>query len=84
MASFLQEGLWFLDQLDPGKATYNVPGATRLKGPLDKEALEKTLSEIIRRHESLRTTFEQKNGKPEQVILPAQPLHLQVDRKSVV
>ncbi|TDI93818.1 MAG: condensation protein [Caldithrix sp.] len=77
-ASFLQEGMWFLDQLDPGKATYNVPGATRLKGHLDKEALDKALSEIIRRHESLRTIFAQKNGTPLQVIIPAQPLHLQV------
>ncbi|MCZ6821122.1 MAG: condensation domain-containing protein [Calditrichaeota bacterium] len=78
VASFLQEGLWFLDQLDPGKATYNVPGATRLKGQLDKEALDKALSEIIRRHESLRTIFKQENGKPLQVIVPAQPLHLEV------
>lgn len=78
VSSFLQEGMWFLDQLDPGKATYNVPGATRLAGRLNKAALEQTLSEILRRHESLRTTFVQKNGSPYQVIAPAEPLHLPV------
>ncbi|NIV00718.1 MAG: condensation protein [Phycisphaerae bacterium] len=78
VASFLQEGLWFLDQLHPGKATYNVPGATRLKGRLDIRALEKALCEIVRRHESLRTTFEQKNGKPHQVISSPESRHLRV------
>ena len=78
IASFLQEGLWFLDRFDPGKPTYNVPGATRLRGPLDLPALEKTLSEIIRRHEALRTTFVEKNGKPYQVIAPSKPIQLSV------
>jgi len=67
-ASFLQEGLWFLDQFDPGQATYNVPGATKITGPLNHRALEKTLQEIIRRHETMRTTFENKLGRPVQII----------------
>ncbi len=70
VASFLQEGLWFLDQLDPGRATYNVPGATRICGHLDVDALQRTLSEIVRRHEALRTRFRTEAGKPYQVILP--------------
>lgn len=74
VASYLQEGLWFLDQLDPGKATYNVPGATRITGALDVSALEKALSEIIRRHETLRTTFTEREGQLCQII--AEPSHV--------
>jgi hypothetical protein len=66
-----QEGLWFLDQLDPGKAHYNIPGAVRLQGKLEVAALEQSLSEIVRRHEALRTTFAmQEDGTPCQVIAP--------------
>lgn len=76
--SFAQERLWFLDQLDPGNANYNVPGAVRLTGRLNVAALNQSLSEIIRRHESLRTTFAAPEGKPFQVIDPATPLVLPV------
>ncbi len=78
VASYLQEGLWFLEQFDPGKPTYNVPGATRMVGHLDLDALQRALTEIVRRHESLRTTFVMKNGLPHQVIAPAQPVVLEV------
>src|SRR6185503_10336182 len=54
--SFAQQRLWFLDQLEPGSAFYNVPAAVRLHGQLHIEALEQTLTEIVRRHEVLRTT----------------------------
>lgn len=64
-----QEGLWFLDQLAPGKAHYNIPGAVRLRGELDVAALERGLSEIIRRHEALRTIFAMRDdGRPYQVV----------------
>src|SRR5262249_29166646 len=66
--SFAQQRLWFVDQLAPGNPFYNVPLAVRLWGALDVAALEKALSEIVRRHEVLRTTFETVEGRPVQVI----------------
>ncbi len=68
--SWAQERLWFLDQLEGESATYNMRGAFRIKGNLDINALEKALSEIVRRHETLRTSFQKDNGKPIQVIEP--------------
>ncbi|MGQ4807003.1 Tyrocidine synthase 3 [Candidatus Entotheonellaceae bacterium PAL068K] len=65
--SYAQERLWFLDQLAPG-ATYNLPGAVRLIGTLEVEALQQSLWEIVRRHESLRTTFPSVDGQPRQAI----------------
>jgi amino acid adenylation domain-containing protein len=70
-ASSAQQRLWFLEQLEPGTHVYNLPQAFRLEGRLDVGALERALREIVRRHESLRTTFaEEKNG-PVQVVHPA-------------
>jgi amino acid adenylation domain-containing protein/non-ribosomal peptide synthase protein (TIGR01720 family) len=66
--SFSQQRLWFLDQLDPGAAVYNVPVAVRLLGPLNLDALELSFAEMIRRHESLRTTFVARDEQPLQVI----------------
>ncbi|WP_413173264.1 condensation domain-containing protein [Anabaena azotica] len=63
-----QERLWFLDQLEPGNPFYNVAIAIRLTGKLDEGILETSLNEIIKRHESLRTTFVPVDGKPVQVI----------------
>ena len=47
--SFAQQRLWFLDQLEPGSAVYNVPGALRIEGPLDVGVLKESLEEIVRR-----------------------------------
>ncbi|WP_071189193.1 condensation domain-containing protein [Trichormus sp. NMC-1] len=63
-----QERLWFLDQLEPGNPFYNVAIAIRLNGKLDGVILETSLNEIIKRHESLRTTFVAVGGKPVQFI----------------
>src|SRR5690349_18869618 len=61
-ASFAQERLWFLQQLEPGSAAYNVPRAIRILGKLDLNLLERSLNEIIARHESLRTRFAVADG----------------------
>ncbi len=66
--SFAQQRLWFLDQLIPGAAIYNVPTLIRLTGSLNVAALEQTFNEIVRRHEALRTTFHVLDGQPLQAI----------------
>ena len=66
--SFSQQRLWFLDQLEPGSFAYNLAGAVRLEGSLDVAALAGALSGIVRRHESLRTTFVEQDSEPRQVI----------------
>jgi len=68
--SFSQERLWFLDRLRPGSAVYNVSTAIRLGGALDARALERALGEIVRRHETLRTTLPEADGVPVQVVAP--------------
>ena len=76
--SYAQQRLWFLDRLEPGTATYNIPFAVRLSGRLDRQALEAALNEIVRRHEVLRTTFRSIDGRPAQVIAPSLTLTLPV------
>jgi amino acid adenylation domain-containing protein len=66
--SFEQEGLWFLNQLDPSSPRYNVARALRLRGNLAIGPLQAALDEIVRRHESLRSHFTNVNGIPMQVI----------------
>lgn len=76
--SFAQQRLWFLDQLEPGSASYNIPSAIRLSGKLNTAALEKSINEIIKRHESLRTTFASEDGKPVQVISDPTEFKIQI------
>jgi hypothetical protein len=76
--SFAQMRLWFLEQMAPGSAAYIVPMAWRLHGKLDFSILQRCLSEIVRRHEALRTVFPAADGLPRQVILPATPVLVQV------
>lgn len=72
--SYAQQRLWFLEQLVSGNPFYNESSAIRLLFPLDSAALEKTLNEIVRRHEALRTIFEATDGEPLQRVLPPRPL----------
>jgi amino acid adenylation domain-containing protein len=76
--SFPQQRLWFLDQLEPGNPLYNVAYVTRMKGLINPQALEKSLNEIVRRHESLRTTFHTSDDQPVQVIAPSLELKLEM------
>ena len=76
--SFAQQRLWFLDQLAPGLTAYNIARALRLTGRLDRLALARSLAEIVRRHESLRTTFALVEGEPVQVVGPPGPVGLPV------
>src|SRR5690349_10612310 len=71
--SFDQERLWFLGQLDPESAAYNIDAAIRMQGTLDVPVLRATLSEIVRRHEAWRTVFPVVDGRPVQVALPPRP-----------
>lgn len=66
--SFAQERLWFLAQLEPESASYNLAAAVRLTGSLDADVVERCLAEIVRRHEILRTTLAIVDGHPAQVI----------------
>ncbi len=76
--SFSQERMWFLNQLDPGTSAYNLPQALRLRGALDAEVLGRSLAELVRRHETLRTTFSLVEGQPVQVIQPPAPIALEI------
>ncbi len=69
--SFAQRRLWFFAQLERGSALFNMPGAVRLTGRLEREPLRRALDEIVRRHEVLRTTFATAGGQPVQVIAAA-------------
>ncbi len=70
--SFVQEHLWFLDRLEPGRATYNIPSLVfRMRGHLgclEIGVLRRTLDELARRHDAFRTTFGEVDGRPVQTI----------------
>ncbi|HRI64753.1 MAG TPA: amino acid adenylation domain-containing protein [Polyangium sp.] len=66
--SFAQQRLWFLEQMDPGRPTYNIFTASLVVGALDLSALHRAFGEIVRRHEAFRTAFERRGETPIQVI----------------
>src|SRR5215210_6229564 len=81
--SFSQQRLWFLHQMEPASPAYNVPAALRLDGPLDVAALARALTEVARRHEVLRSTFEEGRLEedqpgPVQAVAPAAAMPLPV------
>jgi amino acid adenylation domain-containing protein len=69
--SFAQERMWLLDQIDPGAATYNLFHTVDISGPLAPALLARSLDEVVRRHQTLRTTFAAPGGAPEPVVAPA-------------
>lgn len=76
--SFAQTRLWFLNQLDTFTTAYNITEAVQMTGSLNVAALYQSLNEVVRRHESLRTTFETVEGQPSQVIHPSLTLSLPI------
>ncbi|HLN63762.1 MAG TPA: condensation domain-containing protein, partial [Symbiobacteriaceae bacterium] len=74
-----QERLWFMEQLAPGTAVYNIPGGLWLTGPVDVAVLERSVAEVMKRHAALRTTFvEGEAGLPAQLVGQPQPFALPV------
>ncbi|MES2821426.1 MAG: amino acid adenylation domain-containing protein [Pseudomonadota bacterium] len=71
--SYAQQRLWFLQQLEPGSAAYNMPAALRLRGELDLTALQRSFAYLVQRHETLRTRFHQAEGEAEQIVHAARP-----------
>src|ERR1041384_3911760 len=74
--SFAQQRLWFLNLLEPGSTAYNMPTGLRLLGNLDVAALERSFTEVVRRHEVLRTRIESVDGTPVQVVMPPEAVDL--------
>ena len=77
--SYQQEQLWFLDQLQPGSPFYNIPGAALVSARIDVPTLQRALTEVVRRHEGLRTVFRMVDGKPMQVVQPPYELKVEVE-----
>jgi hypothetical protein len=73
-----QEGLWFVDRLEPDSVQYAIPLAFRLRGPLAADALATAVNRVVDRHESLRTTFVEDDGQPRQHVHPPRGLDLPV------
>jgi len=76
--SFAQEELWLLHQLDPASSAYHIPLALRLRGPLNPAVLAQACTEIVRRHQVLRTTYQLRHGRPYQAVAGPAPLPLPV------
>ncbi|TQM85434.1 amino acid adenylation domain-containing protein [Saccharothrix saharensis] len=68
--SFAQQRLWFIDQLEPDSAAYNIAELLELTGPLRVDALERALNSVVARHEALRTSVAVVDGVPMQRIAP--------------
>lgn len=76
--SFAQQRLWFFDQLEPKSPVYNRATLVRLTGQLDRHALQKAVTEIVRRHEAIRTTFLADDGRPRQMVSPTSDIAIAV------
>ncbi|MGF6201260.1 non-ribosomal peptide synthetase [Pseudomonas laurylsulfatiphila] len=76
--SLAQNRLWITWQLDPHSSAYNIPGALRLRGELDEDALRASFQQLIERHESLRTRFFERDGVALQQVVAASGFNLQM------
>ncbi|WP_260607088.1 condensation domain-containing protein, partial [Streptomyces sp. WAC08241] len=81
--SYAQQRLWFLSRFEGPSATYNAPVALRLAGPLDREALRLALSDVVARHESLRTVFAEDADGAHQTVLPVDAAGLPLSTHSL-
>jgi amino acid adenylation domain-containing protein len=72
--------LWLHQQMAPDSVAYNEPLVLRLPGPLDLEALQRALTDLLTRHDILRTRYESESGRPVPVVLPATPVRLRIDQ----
>ncbi|MFT4126208.1 MAG: amino acid adenylation domain-containing protein [Gordonia sp. (in: high G+C Gram-positive bacteria)] len=77
--SFAQQRMWFINQYDTASPSYNIPVALRLTGPLDVDALHAAVTDVIGRHEVLRTVYPAVDGRPEQCILDTETAVAQLD-----
>jgi len=77
--SWAQERLWFLDRLEPGNPFYNIPAACLVSARIDVPTLERAISEVVRRHEALRTVFRAVDGEPRQIVQPPYDLRIEMD-----
>ncbi|MEM9274069.1 MAG: condensation domain-containing protein, partial [Cyanobacteria bacterium P01_F01_bin.143] len=76
--SLIQQGIWDIEQLQPGKSSFNLPISCRLVGDLNQEILVKSINEIVKRHEALRTCFYSENKQQFQKTLPNISLSLPI------
>jgi len=77
--SYQQEQLWFLDRLEPGSPYYNIPGANLISARVDVPTLERALTEVVRRHQAMRTVFRLVDGKPMQIVQPPYAIRIAVE-----
>src|SRR5690606_22560108 len=76
--SYAQQRLWFLDRLVPGNPFYNIDAVLPIRAAISVPLLHQALNQIVRRHEALRTTFAERDGRPVQVIAPSLEIPLPV------
>ncbi|MGW0172669.1 amino acid adenylation domain-containing protein [Rhodococcus sp. NPDC003322] len=81
--SFAQQRMWVLDRLGADGGAYNVPISWRVSGPVDVVALAEAVRDLMLRHEPLRTVFPEVDGQPAQVILPADAVEVDLDRRDI-
>jgi len=74
--SLAQEGIWIHHRIEPDSSTHNIPIAVKISGPLNIDALQRSLNEVFRRHEALRTRYEESDGEPYQVVEQTQSIPL--------